>query len=640
MLGDYHETVNAPRLLRVMLAVALFTVALVTASVRPAEALGEYLDVTISSISTPTIDLADADEVITIHGTVTNVSTVPIRFANVHFWRSPTPLTSSDALTAALAAPPAGERLNQTENNYFTISTDNEFGPGERVDFTVSGTVAQLTGGDGTPLRVSDAVYLLGVQVRGLPNDATARSVVGRDTIAVAATRDAVASSSLVLLTSQPSWTIDGAFLDDSLEGELSGRLDALLTSAERADVVTALDPALYEAAKRLSSTHTVGDAESPGSGVALRWIGRVDALIADGRVWRLPYGNPDLVRASVSGALAETLSASDAALPEALAGLPSVAVLPAGGDATILASLTDMDTVILDGGSGAQSGSPTLLTASSQEDVAALPAGVQQARLVADELIAERPPLYLITTEQEAALDAKLSEQRTMTAPSTLPQSVVQWPEGTPVNAWPDVADALRDAHGNAGLLEDLTGSAPEGIDSLFATAFSADFTTQSEAVGWVRESAPERVGGGAVTLRAASSFVMGSRTNTFPATLTNKLDVPITVDVAFDSDSPQRIRVPDLDAVTVQPGEALTLDIVPEASANGVSLVHAQVTTAGGVPLGENVTIEITATNFGRVGWIIILVSGAVVLGGTAWRIRAVRRERAKAEAEEVQQ
>ncbi|NHB84853.1 hypothetical protein G7085_10245 [Tessaracoccus sp. HDW20] len=79
------------------------------------------------------------------------------------------------------------------------------------------------------------------------------------------------------------------------------------------------------------------------------------------------------------------------------------------------------------------------------------------------------------------------------------------------------------------------------------------------------------------------------------------------------------------------------MTLDVTPEATANGVALVRAQAITAGGVAVGKPITIEITATNFGRVGWIIILVSGAVVLGGTAWRIRAVRREQAKASAEE---
>jgi hypothetical protein len=45
----------------------------------------------------------------------------------------------------------------------------------------------------------------------------------------------------------------------------------------------------------------------------------------------------------------------------------------------------------------------------------------------------------------------------------------------------------------------------------------------------------------------------------------------------------------------------------------------------------------VEITATGLGRVGWIIIVISGAVVGGGTFLRIRAVQRERARESREQ---
>ena len=114
-------------------------------------------------------------------------------------------------------------------------------------------------------------------------------------------------------------------------------------------------------------------------------------------------------------------------------------------------------------------------------------------------------------------------------------------------------------------------------------------------------------------------------------PVTITNSLAFPVTVRLVFDSASPQRIQVPPTDYVTVEPGEHLTLNIEPEASSNSVVNVQASLETVGGDRFGIPATIEITATDLGRVGWIIILVSGAVVLGGTAWRISAVRRERA---------
>ncbi|MFV0428115.1 MAG: DUF6049 family protein, partial [Arachnia sp.] len=129
-----------------------------------------------------------------------------------------------------------------------------------------------------------------------------------------------------------------------------------------------------------------------------------------------------------------------------------------------------------------------------------------------------------------------------------------------------------------------------------------------------------------------AASQFVMGSRTNEFPVTVTNGIELPVTVRIAFTSDSPQRIDVPTTDLVTVQPGEKLTVNIAPEAASNSVVVVSAQLETAHGQPVGDEREIEITATDLGRVGWVIIVASGMVVLGGTFLRIRAVRRERAE--------
>lgn len=616
------------------MAAALFAVAIITGAPRPAEAAADYLDVAITSLSTPTLDLSNPDQVLTLSGTITNVSTVSIRYANVHFWRSPAPLTDATSLSAALAAPPIGERLNESEDNYFTISQDDAFGPGERVDFSVSGTVEQLTG-SGTPIRTDDAAYLVGVQVRGLPDDAMARGVIGREVVAMAATTSPVDSSSVVMLTAEPSWAADGTFLNDSLEAELDGRLDALLTSAERADVVAALDPALYQAVEALSVAHVVDGEQQPGSGIALRWVSRVKELIADGSVWRLPFGNPDLVRAAASDSLDEVLQAASDALPRELLDLPTVAVLDSGATAALLDDLGNVDTVIVRGAEGSQTGSPDIIAATVPAQSATTPA-LRAATQIAEELVAQRPPLYLISTAEQAKLDAAGGQLRTQTRPTSQPQSPLVWPAGFEVDAWPGVEVGLREARDSAALYRDLTGHSAEDISGLIATAFSSDFTAQADAVAWLEAASTEQVDAKAVTLRAASSFVMSSRTNNFPATLTNKLDVPITVKVAFTSDSPQRINVPDLDEVHVGPGEALTLNVSPEATSNGVSLVHAQVTTVEGAPLGKPVTIEITATELGRVGWIIILVSGAVVLGGTAWRIRTVRHERAKEEAE----
>ncbi|NHB84852.1 hypothetical protein G7085_10240 [Tessaracoccus sp. HDW20] len=87
-------------------------------------------------------------------------------------------------------------------------------------------------------------------------------------------------------------------------------------------------------------------------------------------------------------------------------------------------------------------------------------------------------------------------------------------------------------------------------------ATAWSSAFGDQAEALAYVRSGSPADIELKKVTLRAAGSFVMGSRTNTFPMSLTNDLTVPVTLGVGFRSDAPQRIRVPAIDPVTIAPG------------------------------------------------------------------------------------
>ena len=87
----------------------------------------------------------------------------------------------------------------------------------------------------------------------------------------------------------------------------------------------------------------------------------------------------------------------------------------------------------------------------------------------------------------------------------------------------------------------------------------------------------------------------------------------------------------------MTLEPGEQRTVNVTLHSAANGVVMVRAQLATQEGTRFGPEAPVEITATGLGRVGWIIIIVSGAVVVGGTFLRIRAVQRERARESREQ---
>ena len=63
------------------------------------------------------------------------------------------------------------------------------------------------------------------------------------------------------------------------------------------------------------------------------------------------------------------------------------------------------------------------------------------------------------------------------------------------------------------------------------------------------------------------------------------------------------------------------------------------AHVATANGRRVTEDIPLTIEVTDLGVVAWIIVAVSGIVLVAATAWRIRQVRRrDRLAAEATKV--
>jgi hypothetical protein len=138
----------------------------------------------------------------------------------------------------------------------------------------------------------------------------------------------------------------------------------------------------------------------------------------------------------------------------------------------------------------------------------------------------------------------------------------------------------------------------------------------------------------GRSVTLDASHRFLMSSRTNQFPVTVTNNLAEQIRVKVVVRTDNPQRLTVPPSELVTVDPGQSVTVNIRPEATSNGLVIARAYVATADGHRVSEDTSITVEITDLGVVAWIIVGVSGCVLVGATAWRIRQVRRRTAAAE------
>jgi Family of unknown function (DUF6049) len=135
-------------------------------------------------------------------------------------------------------------------------------------------------------------------------------------------------------------------------------------------------------------------------------------------------------------------------------------------------------------------------------------------------------------------------------------------------------------------------------------------------------------------VSLAASARVLMSSRTNEFPVSVVNRLTEPIRVRVVFASDNPQRMTISDSELMTVGPGQSQTVNVRPEATSNGLVNVTASLETESGSPVGRSRRIAVEVTDLSMIGWIIVVVSGAVLIAATALRIRQVRRKQREEE------
>ena len=614
----------------------------------------EPVDVSIDSLTPQMLDRSQPDQLITITGTVRNTTDQVVENASVHFWHSTKPITEHAELEQVLtpgATQPQGSRVTNSKENYQDLG---ELSPGASVKFTVSATTKDLALSSKT-----DAVYLFGALVRS--NSSTQGPMnVGRGRAFAVATKKPLQVSTIVKLTARPTLLDNTDFQDNSLESRLVGELSKLLEAAEKPETYTLLDPSLLVEAQVLAGEHTVAGQAAAPSETASNFVSRIKSLISTGRVMRLPFGNPNLARLHAAG----DLSGFEAALGWSETALQASGLEQTISNAPLVADLNENDsqdlalTLALHGfqkvfgnnfiSSGEISTTNHDLKAHalriSPMDLPGISPGNTftgaqiSGRRLAEGLLGGNPTIHMIREAKDITRAELLAGSET---PAPLPEPSGQARYEVPkeqTTSWPKLRSQVQGIFDSTQLLEELTGTDRTALNATIAArAFNSAFQSEQEAMDFVSATPSEKLAPSAIRLSAASQFVMGSETNNFPVTISNPLPITVKVRVQFVSDSPNRIRVAPSDLVTLGPGEHRTVSISPSTTSNGVVTVRAQLTTEQGTAFGSVVPVEITATGLGRVGWIIIVISGAVVGGGTFLRIRAVQRERARESREQ---
>jgi hypothetical protein len=592
------------------------------------------------------------DDQVTITGTVANTGGLPAYGVQAILWRSRDAIRDLPTLRTASTSTLLGSRLSISADHYVVVSTSLEaFATGQSQQITLHASIAEL----GFDTR--GAAFAFGVDVIANADPSAEYRTVGqfRTFIPIPGTHK-VPVTSIVVLSAPPTKLVDNLFRNDALATELTGRLSTLLDAAAQPGMSWLIDPALLDEVRDMADGYEVntkdGTEAGTGQDAAKAWLDRYNAL--DRSVGgRTLFANPDLNGARAAGDTLVVSRAERAAAKVAgLEGLPVVAV-PAAG---VLAPAT------YDFLSG--SGVDAVLTTNATQ------AGALQSAASGD-----RPRLLGASAAVPGAQGVATNLQRQF----ALATAVVAGTKGE-ARLLTSAADVEQDAAAMAGwlvrrslgdLLRDdvavgratVTAAKPARLSSAqfdLVSRIESDFTTHAELApdstlptqsdaavsraassSWVQDSKgfdgqadgladlvalPEL--GRSVTLDASPRFLMSSRTNQFPVTVTNNLAEAIRVKVVVNTDNPQRLTVPASDLVTVDPGQSVTVNIRPEATSNGLVTAHAHVATESGRRLTPVATSTVEVTALGVVAWIIVAVSGLVLVGATAWRIRQVRR------------
>lgn len=590
-------------------------------------------------------------DLVTAHLTVTNTGTVPAYGVVAHLWRSRDAIRDQGNLSALASGGTTLGGWATGAGTYQLITTSQTaFEPGQVRDFTLSATVKQL-GFDS-----ANAAYAFGADVVATADQSSNNSVVAKvRTFLPVSSKAAVPVTSLVVLSSSPTKLAPNVFANDNLSADLSGRLTALVDSAARPDLNWLIDPALLDEVRDQADGYKVLEdgklRDGTGQQAAVDWLARY-ARLDPSHGGRTLFGNPDTAGAAATdrAALVEWSAAATQSVAD-VAGLPLV-VLPSGltgssaamnflkssGATAVLATNSRVAGAVQTTASGARVLSAQSISETQPADVTAS-IGQRQLLLAQSVIGGKAGQVRLITgliglAADNAARPGWIAPRSLDATLETGSQRGVEW-EPTKELRLSDAQLSVLDRLGN-----DLKVYQSLVPDSVLASQPAAT-SLRAISLSWIADSAggrgyadgvgdlfgPEAVGD-RVRLAISSRLVMSARSNQFPVTISNSSFEPVRVRVEFTTQNPQRLAVPPSELVTVDPGQSQTINIRPEATSNGLVTGKAELVTADGHRVGDPKSVTIEVTDLGIVAWIIVGVSGAVLVGATAWRIRQVRR------------
>ena len=187
--------------------------------------------------------------------------------------------------------------------------------------------------------------------------------------------------------------------------------------------------------------------------------------------------------------------------------------------------------------------------------------------------------------------------------------------PEPLPTSVLKDAARLRR----RATTLEALTGQEGALPYYLQNTAFALS-STWRDAPGRAAELAAENVEAidqqlSRLSIQGPQAVTLSSNSGSFPVTLTNRLDIPVTVGARI-YDAENLLEVARIEAQEIAPDSQETITIDVEAPDVGTTTVYARLVTEGGRQFGEPISFPLRSSVIGEVIWYVMGAAGIFVL------------------------
>lgn len=227
---------------------------------------------------------------------------------------------------------------------------------------------------------------------------------------------------------------------------------------------------------------------------------------------------------------------------------------------------------------------------------------------------------LYDFATVSPTSLAGAQIASTPYTGPVRLPMNA---PSGFPAELVESIASLRSAGRVFVDLLTEHRRVSQE-FDRELASAGSAWWQQHPNRATWLNKNSTRDKAAqvGKVTIAGASFVTLSSESGRFPLTVTNGLDISVTVSVEVRAQDPA-FEIEPLKPIVLEPGRQRDVEVVTRAKGSGLTAVTARLSTSSGRPFGRPVEFDLRATQIGLVIWVVFALAASVIVVASGLRI-----------------